>query len=97
MTTYLNTFSISPFKVYLDELKIIGVNINPFSFPNSIELLHSLGDRYVFGVFVIVFLKSFFRYLNYEKLGIKTFHLKNYKEAIENLKKGTIAKAVFKM
>lgn len=62
-------------------MKIFGVNINPFSFPKSLGLLEAMGDRY----------------LNYNNLGIKTFALKEYKDAIELLKKGTIAKAVFKL
>ncbi|XP_069685586.1 uncharacterized protein [Periplaneta americana] len=37
------------------------------------------------------------RYLTYEKLGIKIFSLKEYNEALQCLKKGTISKAVFKM
>ncbi|CAH1107905.1 unnamed protein product [Psylliodes chrysocephalus] len=71
---------IKPFDVYMNELKIFGVLINPFSFPKSLGLIEAMGDRY----------------LNYENLGIKTFPLKQYKEAIELLKKGTIAKAIFK-
>ncbi|CAH0549581.1 unnamed protein product [Brassicogethes aeneus] len=73
--------TISPFEIYMKELTIYGVNINPFSFPKSLGLLEAMGDRY----------------LNYEKLGIKTFSLKQYNVAIEALKKGTIAKAVFVM
>jgi len=73
--------SISPFEIYAKELKIIGVNINPFSFPKSIGLLEAMGDRY----------------LKYDNLGIKTFALNQYKEAIEALKKGSIAKAMFKL
>lgn len=38
-----------------------------------------------------------FRYLEYEKLGIGTFGLKDYETAIKQLKAGTIAKAVFKL
>jgi len=73
--------SISPFEIYKKEVSIIGVNINPFSFPKSIGFLESLSSRY----------------LNFENLGIKTFALKDYKKAMEDLKKGTIAKAVFKL
>ncbi|XP_057670169.1 D-altritol 5-dehydrogenase-like [Diorhabda carinulata] len=72
---------IKPFDVYFKELKIFGVLVNPFSFPKSIGLIEAMGDRY----------------LNYENLGIKTFSLKDYKEAIALLKTGTIAKAIFKM
>lgn len=74
-------YRIAPFEIYMKELKIYGVNINPFSFPKSLGLLEAMGERY----------------LNYDNLGIKEFALKDYQEAIEYLKKGTIAKAVFKV
>ncbi|XP_019878621.1 D-altritol 5-dehydrogenase-like [Aethina tumida] len=73
--------TISPFDIYMKELTIHGVNINPFSFPKSIGLLEAMGDRY----------------LNYGNLGIKTFSLSQYKEAIQCLHKGEIAKAIFKL
>ncbi|XP_018563106.1 D-arabinitol dehydrogenase 1-like [Anoplophora glabripennis] len=72
---------IRPFEIYMKEMKIFGVNINPFSFPKSIGLLEAMGDRY----------------LNYNNLGIKTFSLNEYKEAIELLKQGKIAKVIFKI
>jgi hypothetical protein len=37
------------------------------------------------------------RYLDYGQLGIKTYTLSQHKEALEDLKKGTIAKAIFKI
>jgi hypothetical protein len=37
------------------------------------------------------------RYLDYERLGIKTYTLGQHKEALEALKKGAIAKAMFKI
>ncbi|KAL3270585.1 hypothetical protein HHI36_021122 [Cryptolaemus montrouzieri] len=73
--------SISPFDIYAKELKIIGVNINPYTYPNSIGMVEAMGDRY----------------LNYDNLGIRVYSLREYKEAIEALKKGTIAKAIFKL
>ncbi|KAF5301075.1 hypothetical protein FQA39_LY10894 [Lamprigera yunnana] len=72
--------SISPLELALKEIQIIGLFLNQFSFPKTLGLLESMGDRY----------------LNYKRLGIKTFSLKEYKEAIEELKQGLIAKAVFK-
>nr|CAI5861993.1 unnamed protein product [Callosobruchus analis] len=72
---------LKPFDIYLKELKIYGVLVNPFSFPNSIGLIEAMGDRY----------------LTYDKLGIKVYTLKQYNEALEELKKGTIAKAIFKL
>jgi len=37
------------------------------------------------------------RYLDYGRLGIKTYTLSQHKEALEDLKKGVIAKAIFKI
>nr|XP_003708243.1 PREDICTED: D-arabinitol dehydrogenase 1-like isoform X1 [Megachile rotundata]XP_012152433.1 PREDICTED: D-arabinitol dehydrogenase 1-like isoform X2 [Megachile rotundata] len=73
--------TIEPFQVYMKELNIIGVNINPFTFPKGLALLKAMGDRY----------------LNYEKLGIKVYLLSQYREALEALKRGDISKAVFKL
>lgn len=55
--------------------------INPFSFPNSIGLIEAMGSKY----------------LAYDKLGVKTYTLQEYKSALDSLKAGTIAKAVFKI
>lgn len=55
--------------------------INPFSFPNALGLIEAMGDRY----------------LNYGKLGVKTYSLAEYKSALASLKTGEIAKAVFKI
>ncbi|XP_046975920.1 D-altritol 5-dehydrogenase-like [Vanessa cardui] len=73
--------SVNPYEIYDKELTLIGVKINPFSFPKAIGLLKSMGDRY----------------LNYEKLGVKTYPLSGYKNALEDLKTGNISKAVFKI
>ncbi|XP_047097424.1 D-arabinitol dehydrogenase 1-like [Schistocerca piceifrons] len=73
--------SVSPYHLYKQEITIIAVNINPFSFPKALGFIDSMGTRY----------------LEYEKLGIKTFPLKQHKEALEELKKGSIAKAIFKV
>lgn len=73
--------SISPFQMYMDELTIIAVNINPFSFPKAMGWIDAMGSRY----------------LDYGHLGIKTYTLSQYKEALEALKKGSIAKAIFKI
>ena len=35
------------------------------------------------------------KYLEYEKLGIKTFSLSQYEEALEALKNGSASKAIF--
>lgn len=55
--------------------------INPFSFPNSLGLIEAMGSQY----------------LDYNKLGIKTYNLKEYKSALDSLKTGVIAKAIFKI
>ncbi|KAG5880768.1 hypothetical protein JTB14_012648 [Gonioctena quinquepunctata] len=70
---------IKPFDLFMKELKIFGVLTNPFSFPKSLGLLEAMGDRY----------------LNYENLGIGKFALKDYSSALELLKKGVLAKAIF--
>ncbi|CAF4886885.1 unnamed protein product [Pieris macdunnoughi] len=73
--------TINPFAVYDKELTVIGVKINPFSFPKALGLLSAMGSRY----------------LNYENLGVKTYALSEYKSALEALKNGSISKAIFKI
>ncbi|XP_052739197.1 uncharacterized protein LOC112045129 [Bicyclus anynana] len=72
---------VNPYQIYDKELTIIGVKINPFSFPKAIGLLSAMGSRY----------------LNYEKLGVKTYPLSGYQDALKQLKAGTISKAIFKI
>lgn len=38
-------FRINPFEIYMKESTIIGVNINPFTFPKALGLLQSMGDK----------------------------------------------------
>ncbi|GBP56622.1 D-arabinitol dehydrogenase 1 [Eumeta japonica] len=73
--------SLNPFDIFNKELTIIGIKVNPFSFPNAIGWLKAMGDRY----------------LNYESLGVKTYALSEYQQALDDLKKGLISKAVFKI
>nr|XP_012221103.1 PREDICTED: D-arabinitol dehydrogenase 1-like [Linepithema humile] len=73
--------AIEPFEIYKKELTIVGVNINPYTFPKGLALLQSLSEGY----------------LDFDKLEIKLFSLSEYKEALDALKKGQISKAVFKM
>lgn len=73
--------SLNPFDIYSKELTVIGVKINPFSFPKAIGLLKAMGDRY----------------LDYEKLGVKTYPLSDYQEMLKDLKTGKISKAIFKI
>ncbi len=63
----------------MKELKVIGVNINPFTFPKALELVRAMADRY----------------LHYDKLGIRVYKLSDYKEALQALRNGEISKAVF--
>lgn len=37
------------------------------------------------------------RYLNYNKLGIRVYDLKDYEEAFDDLKTGSISKAMFRL
>jgi hypothetical protein len=37
--------SISPFRMYMNELAIIAVNINPFSFPKALGWIEAMGSR----------------------------------------------------
>lgn len=73
--------TISPKDIFQKELKIIGTRINPYTFPKCLNFIEALGDCY----------------LKYDNIGVKTFNLQNFENAIEELKKGSIAKAVFKM
>lgn len=73
--------SVSPFEMFQKEISIIGVIINPFTFPKALGLVEAMGDRY----------------LSYSALGVKTFKLSQYAEAIKELKSGTIAKAMFEI
>lgn len=72
--------SISPLQLAMKEIQIIGLFLNMFSFPKTLGLMESMCERY----------------LSYEKLGIKTFALKDYEDALDELRKGSISKAVFK-
>jgi len=80
-----SVISISPFDIFRKELTIVGVLINQFSFPQALGLIEAMGSRYVD------------EYLDYEVLGIKVFPLEQHQEAVMALRKGTIAKAVFKL
>ncbi|XP_066274771.1 D-altritol 5-dehydrogenase-like [Branchiostoma lanceolatum] len=73
--------SISPFEIFSKELKIVGCLINPFTMVNTVEgLVRGMSGSYL---------------NDFSRLGIKMFHLQEYQEAIAQLKKGTISKAMF--
>lgn len=65
--------------MYKKELTIVGVNVNPFSFPKAMALVAAMSDSY----------------LDFEKLGIGLFKLSQYQEALSALKNGEITKAIF--
>lgn len=67
--------------MYKKELTISGVMINPYTFPKGLGLLQAMADSY----------------LQFDKLGIKVYLLSEYKQAFEDLKKGNVSKAVFKL
>lgn len=73
--------TIEPYQIYKKELSIVGVNINPFTFPEGLALLKAMASTY----------------LDFNKLGIKVYPLSQYRDALEALKKGEISKAVFKL
>ncbi|XP_063545617.1 uncharacterized protein LOC134753611 [Cydia strobilella] len=73
--------TVNPFQIYNKEITVIGVKINPHTFPKTIGWLKAMGERY----------------LSYENLGIKTYKLSEYQKALDDLKTGTISKAVFKL
>lgn len=66
--------------MFKKELKILGVNINAYTFNKGLALLQALSEQYI----------------HYNKLGIKVFSLSQYQDALNALKKGDISKAVFK-
>ncbi|KAF7405225.1 hypothetical protein HZH66_004131 [Vespula vulgaris] len=66
--------SIEPYQIFKKELSIVGVNINPHTFPRSLSLLEAMADQY----------------LDFDKLGIKVYTLSQYREALETLKKARL-------
>jgi len=75
------TIRVAPFDLYAREITIFAVNVNPFSMVKSIGFIEAMGSRY----------------LDYERLGIQVFDLKSYQQALDVLKTGTVAKAIFKL
>ncbi|KAB0791814.1 hypothetical protein PPYR_03614 [Photinus pyralis] len=72
---------ISPFELQRRESKIIGVDVGSYTYPSALALLQCLSNRY----------------LTYERLGIKVYPLRQYKEAIDHVRKRSVLKAVFRM
>ena len=73
---------IDPYEIYFKELVIIGSLINPNTFPRAIELVKELGAL---------------GYLDFERLCTKKFTLQDYPAALDALKKGEVAKAIFEV
>ena len=73
---------IDPFEIYNKELTIVGSHINPNTFPKAIKMVKEMGEL---------------GYLDFDKLCTKKFTLQDYPAALEALKKGEIAKAVFEV
>ena len=70
--------TINPQELQTKELQILASYGNPFSFTRAVQLVQDMGSQF----------------LNYEKLGIRTFQLQEYHAAIECLRNGEITKAV---
>lgn len=66
--------------MYFKELTILGVKINPYSFPKGISLVRAMSS-----------------YLDFDKLGIRTYKLSEYQRALDEASKGIVSKAVFQM
>nr|CAD7613936.1 unnamed protein product [Timema genevievae] len=60
----------------------------------ALMLLRSGGTLCIFGVSSS---EARIRYIDYKKLGIEVYPLKDFKEAVRELKKGSIAKAIFEI
>ncbi|XP_034934090.1 D-altritol 5-dehydrogenase-like [Chelonus insularis] len=75
------TMKINPFEVYMKELKIFGVKVNPFTFPNGLSLVQTMGNQY----------------LNHEKLGIHVCKLSEYEDAIHALREKQVTKVIFEL
>ena len=73
--------TLDPSLIYAKELKIMGSFINPYTFPKAIQLVRDMAGNY----------------LDYKKLGISVFKLKNYQAALDALSNSKISKAVFEM
>jgi len=71
--------SLSPFEIFKKEITIVGTIINPFSFQKAVGIMEAMDPKY----------------LDFEKLGIRKYSLKEYERALEDLKSGNISKVCF--
>ncbi|XP_002120932.2 uncharacterized protein LOC100184356 [Ciona intestinalis] len=74
--------TVEPFQVYWKELKIVGSFTNPLCFADTINLLGELETK---------------KLLDFNKLGIRVFSLKEYNNAFQVLKAGDASKVVFQL
>ncbi|KAK4878657.1 hypothetical protein RN001_011163 [Aquatica leii] len=75
------TISLSPFDFQTKEASLIGISTSSFKFLKAIAVLEVLNKRY----------------LTYERIGIKVYTLKCWKEAIDHVRRESVIKAVFRM
>ncbi|KAJ6635069.1 D-arabinitol dehydrogenase 1 [Pseudolycoriella hygida] len=68
------TMTLRPFEIFMKELKVIGVNINLFTFPKALQLVQAMADRY----------------LHYDSLGIRVYKLAEFRQALLDLRNGEI-------
>jgi len=73
------TCEIEPFHIYEREITIQGVMVNPWTFPEALQVVCDMTPRY----------------LTLAKMGIKKFSLKEFETCFEQLGKGQIGKASF--
>lgn len=73
------------------------ITINPFQiFYKELTVIGSLINPYCFPA-ALNMVRDLEHYLDYEKLGIKTYQLQDYPAALEALRSGLISKAVFEV
>ncbi|XP_047098578.1 D-altritol 5-dehydrogenase-like [Schistocerca piceifrons] len=70
---------LSPFNIFTNEIKVTGSLINPYAFGKALTWASVLGHRY----------------LDFNKLGVVSYPLKEYQEALETAKSDDAAKVVF--
>ncbi|XP_049794583.1 D-altritol 5-dehydrogenase-like [Schistocerca nitens] len=70
---------LSPFNIFTNEIKVTGSLINPYAFGKALTWASVLGHRY----------------LDFNKLGVVSYPLKEHQEALETAKSDDAAKVVF--
>ena len=73
--------SLDVYQIYQKEIKIVSSCLSKFSYSRAVNLVHNMSSKY----------------LSWEILGLKNFHLHDYEAAIEALANGEVTKAVFDM